>query len=1118
MIALLLTLSAVPAPQDEVGGVPYERRETRAATLEHVRSLMNPSDVRWGSWYAISPFPYAGHGQDALKDAWGPEAELRALAAGGAGPDLARTYPGKNGVEAAWRELGDVSGRMVDLHFFEEPELSDEASCYLWARIDAGEAQTVTVDCGSDDGMRFWLNGKLLIDLDVPRGLDPMAHHLELPLESGANHVLVKVAEGQGGWAFQIGYRDRVDPRVDAQLQFLLDRDFPPDATRAHYQVATVPLPEDLVLEVGGLDFLGDGTPVVATRRGDVLFVRDAYDMPPLDARFETFASGLHEPLGIGVRVEDGVEAVYAVQRPELTRLVDEDGDGRADLYQCVSDAFGVSGNYHEFAFGPEFDEQGNAWVSLNVGFCGSLGKSVVPYRGWALKVTPEGETLPVCSGLRSPNGMGSFDGEMFYVDNQGDYVATNRLSWLRQDSWHGHPSSLRWRETLRGGDEPEPPRIPPSVWFPYRKMGQSAADVARCDADGAFGPFDGQLFVGDQTRASVMRVFLEEVDGHYQGACFPFLEKLQCGVNRVAFAPDGSMFVGQTDRGWGSVGGKPYGLQRVVYTGETPFEILAMRIREDGFELEFTNDVDEASVERSSSYDLASYTYEYHAAYGAPEDDRQGHGIYTTRLLSPRRVFLRTGLRQNYVHELVAHGVRSATGEPLLHPEAYYTCVKVPGIVEATGEPEPRVLFLTHSAGFVHDVVRRPAPEELSLAEEELVEMAAGRFRVDCTQDCADVNAENLARYAAVVFYTTGELPIPPANRTALIDWVHGGGAFVGVHCATDTLYEYAPYMELIGGAFDGHPWHEEVTMRVEDRTHPATAHLGESLSLEDEIYQFKWWERHPLQVLLSLQHDSVDVSKGGRGDGDYANAWWKDWGRGRVFYTALGHRPEVWRDARFREHLLGGIGWAIDGPDLSAPAPAGAVMLFDGEDLSGWRHRNGTETAGWSLASGAMTVTPGTGDLLTREELGDGLYHVEFQVPSMPEAAGQGRGNSGIYLQGRYEVQVLDSFGVRELGLGDSGSIYGKRAASLNASRAPGRWQSYDLAFTAPRFDAAGKKTAHARLTAWLNGRRIHDDVEVDGVTGGSLGDEAPLGPLLLQEHGDEVRYRNVWFLPEE
>lgn len=450
-------------------------------------------------------------------------------------------------------------------------------------------------------------------------------------------------------------------------------------------------------------------------------------------------------------------------------------------------------------------------------------------------------------------------------------------------------------------------------------------------------------------------------------------------------------------------------------------------------------------------------------------------------------------------------------------------------------GEAEPapgtvdllRVLFFTHSAGFVHDVVKRPEPRKPAPAEAALTLAAAGRFRVTCSQDCADISAANLAQYDAVVFYTTStrekDLPVPGNGNQELVDWVAGGGAFVGLHCATDTNYNFAPYVQMIGGTFDGHPWHEEITARVEDPRYAWTRKLGSSFTITDEIYQFADFRRHPTRVLLSLDPASCDITLGKRADRDHALAWTRDWGEGRVFYTALGHREEVWHDERFLDFLLGGIEWAVRGPDLPALAPEGAKKLLVANqtetyapqplDLAAWKQRDGKDAA-WKVVDGAVEVT-GAGDLVTREELGDGLYHVEFMTPSMPDASGQARGNSGVYLLGRYEVQVLDSHGL-ELGLGDCGSIYGKAVAAVNASRPPERWQSYDIEFTAPRFDAAGTKTASARLSVWHNGIPIHTDVEVDGPTAGGEAQESARGPLILQDHGNPVRYRNVWFLP--
>ncbi len=438
-----------------------------------------------------------------------------------------------------------------------------------------------------------------------------------------------------------------------------------------------------------------------------------------------------------------------------------------------------------------------------------------------------------------------------------------------------------------------------------------------------------------------------------------------------------------------------------------------------------------------------------------------------------------------------------------------------------------PRVLFLTHSAGFEHPVVKRPSPDALSHAEAAFVDMTRGAYDVVATQECAALTAETLVDLDVVVFCTTGELPLGSGVFDALMDWILGGGAFVGVHCASDTFYASPPYLAMVGGTFDGHPWHEEVVLDVHAGVagggrHPAVAGLGDTWTLTDEIYQFRDHPLEPLRLLLTLDPASADVSLGKRADGVYANAWWRDWGEGRVFYTALGHREAVWDSEAFRAHLLGGLRWALEGPDLPAPVPDGAVVLLDAAGRpapDAWTHRGGGPFA-WrappaSDVLGAQAV-PGSGDLVSTASFGDALLHVEFATPHEPDDEGQARGNSGVYVQGRYEVQVLDSHGL-PAGLDRCAAIYGKKAPDVVASRPPGRWQTYDIRFTAPRFDDTGGKTADARLTVWHDGVLVHDDVAVDGPTLAGLGtDEVARGPLLLQDHGDAVRYRNVWVLP--
>ena len=199
---------------------------------------------------------------------------------------------------------------------------------------------------------------------------------------------------------------------------------------------------------------------------------------------------------------------------------------------------------------------------------------------------------------------------------------------------------------------------------------------------------------------------------------------------------------------------------------------------------------------------------------------------------------------------------------------------------------------------------------------------------------------------------------------------------------------------------------------------------------------------------------------------------------------------------------------------PRLGAKPPEEAVILFDGAGLEAWMHRDG-QPAGWKLGEdGSMEVA--RGNILTRRSFGDVRIHLEFRTPLMAEARGQARGNSGVYVQGRYEVQVLDSFGLEPMDNG-CGGIYRIAAPRVNASLPPLQWQTYEIVFRAPRFDSSGSKTANARISVRHNGQVIHWDRELPRLTpGGVSSEEGERGPLLLQDHRDPVQYRNIWIVP--
>ncbi len=466
------------------------------------------------------------------------------------------------------------------------------------------------------------------------------------------------------------------------------------------------PAPEGLALEISGMAALDNSRVAVAIRKGEVWILDGVYDDPPKNVRYKRFASALHEPLGL-LKHND---SLYTAQRTELTQLKDTDGDDVADEYLTVAKGWGVTGHYHEYAYGPKLDGDGNMWLTLNIGMGlkgnqltrtvrdPTLGFRQGRWRGWGMKVTPDGTMVPVCAGMRSPCGIGAnAAGDMFYTDQQGNWVATNSLHHMRDGAFFHHAEALASMNqpgsTIRGitsvpNGAPLPQALeqfpqlkPPAVWFPYKKMGQSTTDIMLDDSGGKFGPFAGQLFIGEFTQASMSRVFLEQVDGEYQGACFPFRSSFASAVLRMAQGTDGSVFVGLTNRGWSSLGTASYGLQRLVWTGKTPFEIKEMRAQSDGFELVFTKPVDAQTAEDLQSYTMNSYTYLYHSTYGSDEIQQRDLDIRSVNVsVDGLRVRLNIdGLRELFVHELVAEGIRSIGGEPLLHPHAYYTLNRIP-------------------------------------------------------------------------------------------------------------------------------------------------------------------------------------------------------------------------------------------------------------------------------------------------------------------------------------------------------------------------------------------------------------------------------------------------------
>lgn len=468
-----------------------------------------------------------------------------------------------------------------------------------------------------------------------------------------------------------------------------------PKTEQDFYEIKTLPIPQDLYLEVGGLATMPDGRLAVSTRRGEIWIVENPYQKDSHQTNFRKFASGLHEILGLAYK--DGV--FYCSQRGELTKISDTNRDGVADLYEPIYQ-FELSGNYHEYTYGPVFDKNGDMLVTLNLAWIGFGEGKFAKWRGWLVKIKPDGTLEPQSAGLRSPAGYSINDeGDIFYGENQGDWVGSGRITHLAKGDFAGNPGGIKWAKepnspfklTLEEIPDNSQPMFEaakkvknlklPAVWFPHAIMGISTSDIIQDTTKGKFSPFPGQYFVADQGQSKVMRVFMEKVNGVYQGFCINYREGFQSGILRERFGLDGSMFVGMTSRGWGSTGKDNFGLQRLVWNGLTPFEINAIHAKSDGFEITFTQAVDVKSVKNAASYALRSYIYQYHHQYGSPiinVKDVKIKGISVSPDKKSVRISL-DGIRQFYIHEFILKGILNEEGEPLLHETAYYTLNEIP-------------------------------------------------------------------------------------------------------------------------------------------------------------------------------------------------------------------------------------------------------------------------------------------------------------------------------------------------------------------------------------------------------------------------------------------------------
>ncbi|MFD5073383.1 ThuA domain-containing protein [Streptomyces sp. NPDC058371] len=414
-----------------------------------------------------------------------------------------------------------------------------------------------------------------------------------------------------------------------------------------------------------------------------------------------------------------------------------------------------------------------------------------------------------------------------------------------------------------------------------------------------------------------------------------------------------------------------------------------------------------------------------------------------------------------------------------------------VSGPAASKGPDETRVLVFSRTAGFRHDSI----PEGIAAVREL---GSANGFAVDATEDAGAFTAKNLARYGAVVFLSTTGDVLDATQQTAFERYIKRGGGYVGVHAAADTEYDWAFYGGLAGAYFQSHPAIQPATVDVEDRGNPATGHLDPTWHRTDEWYNYRSNPRDHAHVLASLDESSYS---GGTMSGDHPIAWCQTYQGGRAFYTGGGHTKESYSEAAFRQHLLGGIRYAVGDAQADCRPENGYRPLFDGtaESLSAWRQAG---PGSFSRSDdGTLTSNGGLG-MLWYAGSGFGAYSLKLDWKV------DGDDNSGVFVgfpasddpwsavNNGYEVQI-DATDVPER---TTGSVYSFQSADIGrrdrALNPPGEWNTYEI------------RVEGERLRVWLNGVRINDFTNTDPAR--SLRD----GHVGIQNHGadDQVSFRDI------
>jgi hypothetical protein len=1017
----------------------------------------------------------------------------------------------------------------------------------------------------SDDGSRLRIDDTLVINNDGLHGPTPV--EATLTLTTGYHSLRIEHFDRAGGQQVTLEWRppgatgfavvpnsalstDAGVVRVTAPGRKECEggSDTPGDGlplTGVHPDLTLTNLrPNGFEPQVTGMDWLPDGRLAITTWGGSDNVLGEVYllsnvtgNTNPSRVTTQRIASGLKEPMGI--KYVDG--KLYVSQKTGLTELNDTNGDWVTDNYRTIA-TWPFGGNFHEFAFGLLYKD---GFFYLNLSVAIDLGGNTTnpqpaPNRGSTIKVDRNtGAVSYVAGGLRTPHGIGwGPDGDIFVTDNQGGWLPSSKLVHIKQNRFFNHYMNPP-------GPFESQPVTQPVLWLPQNEIANSPSNPILLSQ----GPFAGQFIFGDVTYGGIQRGYVEKVNGEYQGAVFRMTQGLEAGVSRMTVGPDGALYTGGIGAGgnWGQPGKLSHGLQKVSFNGTNAFDILSMRAVAGGFELTYTQPLSTATAANlAAKYQAQQWRYVPTSAYGGPKIDEATVPVTSATLSADRRKVTLTmpGLKAGHVvHVRSPRPFTSESGEQLWSTEAWYTLNSLVGsFVDTDYEAEAAAL----SGGAV---VATDHPGYSGTG------FVAGYWNQGAST-AFTVSVPTGGTYQARLRYANGPDPAPGAKTVSL--YVNGTKVRQTSLASTGNWDTWATRTETVtlaagtnaiayrfdsgdGGNVNIDRLTVGVNAQVADADHEAeSASLGGGAVVNTDHVGYSgsgfvagYWNQGAATTF------SVNVPTAGQyrvglrysnGPNPFAGtkkvSVYVNGAKVRQISLASTGNWDTWATSTEVLTLTAGvnaISYRYDAGDDGnvnldklTVSSGSRVVLFDGTNLDAWEARSGG-AATWPVSGGSVESLGG--DIRTKQKFGDFRLHVEWYEPDYPpDVTGQQRGNSGVYLQERYEIQVLESYG-KPAANNEAGSVYSKRAPDTNAATPSGTWQTYDITFRAARFDSAGNKIANARVTIVWNGVTVHNDVEINGGTGDSLPEDATPQSIRLQDHGDagaNPRYRNIWIEP--